>query len=121
MQKRVLALFLLAAFGFGLLAGPHPCSALQGGEPDRPSTSSCHGVAGEEAGNGAHANASLPPGDHDSDDCCDAFCGHACQMTAVFENEPALFSIPSVSPVLAAAPGRGLPLFTHPIDHVPLA
>ncbi|HEX7181426.1 MAG TPA: hypothetical protein VF756_06255 [Thermoanaerobaculia bacterium] len=127
MQKRALvALVLLAVVGFGLLAGPHPCSAGQGGETDRrsPSSSSpsCHGMeTEEETGDGAHARASLPSQDHDSADCCNTFCKHACQTTAVVDTEPAAFTIAAIAQAAVEASGHGLPLFAHPIDHVPLA
>lgn len=125
MQKRsFVVLFLLVALSSGLLAGPHPCHARQGEGRDRPSSSaSCHGTESrEETRDGASAQASVPAQDQDHDpaDCCSTSCRYACQMTATTEACPAAFTIAAVAQVAVEAPGHDLPLFAHPIDHVPL-
>lgn len=115
MKRNALALILLAAFGFGLVASPHPCNARhearhedkRGGH-----ASACHDTT--QAGRAAVARAS-------ESSCCDTFCQHACHMSAIVEVEPLSFVIAPVAPAVAGAPDPGLPLFTHAIDHVPLA
>lgn len=115
MTRRLFTLLLLAVFGFGLLAGPHPCGAAQG-EPESAAQPSCHAAAqpsDDEAGVAA------APADGGGD-CCDAFCQHACHMTAVAEAAPISFAIAPVSQTVAAAPGSGASLVALPIDHIPL-
>lgn len=41
-------------------------------------------------------------------------------MTAVAEATPITFAIAPVSQAVAEVSGSGLPLFAHPIDHIPL-
>jgi hypothetical protein len=115
MKRNAFALTLLAAFGFGLLAGPHPCSARHGEDKGRPS-SSCHGTKAEH---GPSAHASMPS--QAPSDCCDTYCRHACHMAAVAEAASPAFAIAPVARSVAETPDPGLPLFTHAIDHVPLA
>jgi len=115
MSRIALALTLLATFGFGLLAGPHPCSARHKEERGRPSAS-CHGMEDKGA---VWAQASLPS--HESANCCDTFCGHACQMTAAGDGEPGSLIIAPVAPAVAEAPDLGPSLVPHAIDHVPLS
>jgi hypothetical protein len=116
MQKRSLvALLLLSLFGSGMLAGPHPCEASHGeresGQP------SCHEAAESPQSPGVRADAS-PSEDERS--CCDTLCRHACHRTAVAAATPIAFAIAPVSQAVAEVPGSGLPLFAHPIDHIPL-
>lgn len=54
-------------------------------------------------------------------DCCGTLCLHACHMTAVADAAPRGFAIAPVARLTAEAPDRGLALFRHGIDHVPLA
>ena len=122
MQKRPLAaLILLAAFGLGLLAGAHPCSAMHGGEKARAS-SSCHeGHEGKAKAHGASVLPSVPPQDEGSSNGCDTFCQHACHMTAVASAAPVAFAIAPVAQTVLEAGDPGQALFVHPIDHIPLA
>ena len=41
-------------------------------------------------------------------------------MTAVAEAMPFTFTIAPVSQAVTEVSGSGLPLFAHPIDHIPL-
>jgi hypothetical protein len=116
MKRNALALTLLAAFGLGLVAGPHPCSAQhEAGRGGR--APSCHDTT--KPGHAALAQASVSS--HGESSCCDTFCLHACHTSAVAEVEPVPFVIAPVAPAVAAAPDPGLALFAHAIDHVPLA
>lgn len=119
MTRRFFTLLLLAVFGFGLLAGAHPCAASQGERPgeEKNAQPSCHQAAhpadGGETGPGAsHSD--------EGRDGCDTFCQHACHMTAVAEASPVTFAITPVSEAIAEVSGSGPPLVAHPIDHVPL-
>lgn len=117
MQKRSLvALFLLAAFGFGLFAGPHPCAAAHR-EREKSAPPSCHAAARPADGPEVRTGASPSEG---GKNCCDTFCQHACHMTAVAEAVPIAFAIAPVSQTVAEAPVSGAPLFVQPIDHIPL-
>jgi hypothetical protein len=126
MQKRALtALIVLAALGFGLLGGAHPCSAWQERGEAPASSSSCHaGMKMMKAdAHGAHdasAHAGVPPHDRDSSKGCGTSCQHACHMTAVAETGAVAFSIAPVAQAVVEAPGCGLSRFAHPIDHIPL-
>jgi hypothetical protein len=42
-------------------------------------------------------------------------------MTAIAAAEPVAFAISQVSETTVETSGHGLPLFAHPIDHIPLA
>ncbi len=124
-RKSLIALVLLAAFGFGLLAGAHPCGAMyegdKGGEKHSRS-SSCHeGHERMAKGHGASAAASVPPREEKSPNCCDTFCQHACHMTAVVTAVPLAFAIAPVARTIVEADDPGLALLVQPIDHIPLA
>ena len=117
MQKRsLIALLLFSVFGFGLLAGPHPCKA-PAPQEERASHGACHQSAGSPDGPEAHRGV---PSQEDGQDCCDAVCRHACHMTAVAEALAVTFAIGPVSQTVAEVSGSGPPLFAHPIDHIPL-
>jgi hypothetical protein len=116
MKRNALAQILLAAFAFGLLAGPHPCSARHD-EGKARHTSSCHGMM--KAGHGDSARASVSS--HGGTNCCETICLHACHMTALAEVVPLSFVITPVAQSVVQVPDPGLALFTHAIDHVPLA
>ena len=122
-QRSLVALLLLAAFGFGLLAGAHPCSAWQerGKAPAAPS--SCHaGMGMKTAGHdGASAQPGVPSHERDSSKDCGTSCRHACHMTAVAEAAPEAFAIAPVSQAVVEADDPGLALFVPLIDHIPLA
>src|SRR5690349_4029201 len=121
MQKRALtALIVLAALGFGLLAGAHPCSAWQerGKAPAAPSS----GHAGmKEAHQGVSSHTGVPSHEPDSSKGCGTSCRHACHMTAVAETRAAAFAIAPVAQAVFEAPVSRLSRFAHPIDHIPLA
>jgi len=111
-RNRLSALLLLAVLGLGLLLGPHPCSALHGKQES--GQASCH----ESEPSGKQVRHETQ---QDDDDCCSTFCQHACHVTAIAEAGPVAFAITLVSGTTVEPSGHGLPLFAHPIDHIPLA
>ena len=114
MTRLLSALLLLAAFGLGFLLGPHPCRASHAEQ--KSTQASCHEA--ETSPDGPQVREDLQ---HRDDDCCSTFCQHACHGTAIFEAGPAAFAISPVSEASVEPSGSGLPLFAHPIDHIPLA
>ncbi|MFP5286618.1 MAG: hypothetical protein ACLGI9_12825 [Thermoanaerobaculia bacterium] len=114
MTRHLFALVLLAAFGLGLFAGPHPCSAGHG--EAQSAQPSCHESAPSPAGPEIRADMQ-----EDGGDCCGTFCPHACHVTATPAAGTMAFSISPVSETAGEPSGSGLPLFAHPIDHIPLA
>lgn len=114
MTRILSTLLLLATFGLGFLLGPHPCGVSHA-EPES-AQASCHET--ETSTDGPQVREALQHGD---DDCCSTFCQHACHMTAITEAEPVAFAFSLVSETFAEPSGSGLPLFGHPIDHIPLA
>ncbi len=114
MTRILSTLLLLAAFGLGFVLGPHPCGASHA-EPES-AQASCHEA--ETSPDGPQIREALQPGD---DDCCSTFCQHVCHGTAISEAEPVAFAISPVSETIAESSDSGLPLFAHPIDHIPLA
>lgn len=118
MKRVLLSLLLLVTFGFGLVAGPHPCheAAAEGERPSAPAQPSCHGAAAP-AGPSA-AQASLSPA---GQDCCDVACPHACHMVAVVSAELLLFTAVPLSQRPAEKAVRGVPHVVSGIDHVPIA
>ncbi|HVG06558.1 MAG TPA: hypothetical protein VNM67_02565 [Thermoanaerobaculia bacterium] len=115
MTRHLSTLLLLAVFGLGLVLGPHPCSAR-------------HGRHGEQETVKASCHESEPSGkqvrhetQQDADDCCSTFCQHACHVTAIAEAGPVAFAFSPVSGATVEPSITGLPLFAHPIDHIPLA
>lgn len=116
MVRRLFILLLLAVFGHGLFTGPHPCQTRS--QEERKSQPSCHESAGPPAGFEIRAGV---PSQSQEQDCCDTLCQHACHMTAIAEARPVTFAIAApIAEAVVEAPGLGLPLFAHPIDHVPL-
>ena len=114
MTRQLSALLLLAALGFGLLLGPHPCRASHAvRESAQPS---CHEA--ESSPDGPEVRESLQ---RDGDGCCGTFCQHACQGTAIAAAGPVTFAISPVSAATVERSGSGLLRFAHPIDHIPLA
>lgn len=119
MRNRLLALLLLLVFAGGLLAGPHQCQA-QGTAPDsgKESRSACHGTEHEATSTPGQSASS--PGE-DEDDCCSkSGCEHACHMVAVVQIQAVIFAVAAQEQLVSPAIGRSLPLFAHPIDHIPL-
>ena len=107
MTRALSALLLLAIFGLGFVLGPHPCGARH----QESTQASCH----EQKPSGKQIQ------QQDDDDGCSDFCQHACHVTAIAEAVPVAFAISPVSEATVEPSGSGLPLFAHPIDHIPLA
>lgn len=107
---------LLAILAFSLWSGPHPCRASH--EEGESRHASCHRAMGSSNGPELRSGAPFPKAKRD---CCGTFCEHACHMTAIADSPPLTFAITPVSQATVEAAGYGLPLFVHPIDHVPLA
>jgi hypothetical protein len=116
MLRHLLSLLLLTILSVGLFAGPHPCKAAH---QERQSRQSCHEAAGASHGTAAHKDA--PSHKDDGQDCCNTFCQHACQMTAIAGASQVAFAVTPISLAVVEPSGSDLPLFAHPIDHVPLA
>lgn len=117
MTRYFSALLLLAVFGLGLLLGPHPCVA----ERADPASgkASCHEAEPKPTPTGPQlSNDSTQQGEGD---CCGTLCQHACHVTAIAAPELVAFAISPVFETLMESAGSGLPLFAHPIDHIPLA
>ena len=118
MQKRALtALIVLAALGFGLLAGAHPCSAWQERGEAPAAATSCHdghGPAGTDTDG-------VPAHERDSSEGCGTSCKHACHMTAVAVTGVVAFAIAPLAQAVIEADSLGLALFVPPIDHIPLS
>ena len=115
MLRHLLSLLLLTALSLGLFAGPHPCKAAH---QTRESPHSCHEEARGSSGPGFHKEA---PPQEEGGDCCNTVCQHACSATAIAAaGQTAVATVP-VSQAVVEVVGSDLPLFAHPIDHVPLA
>jgi hypothetical protein len=114
MTRPLSALLLLAAFGLSLLLGPHPCGAWHAGRGS--AKASCHESEPSPTGPQLSADTHEEGGDG-----CSTFCQHACHMTAIAEARPVAFAISLLSEATVEPSGHGLPLFAHPIDHIPLA
>ena len=112
MTRNLSTLLLLAVFGLGLVLGPHPCSVRHAEQDNAPA--SCHEPepSGRQIGHETQ---------QDDDDGCSTFCQHACHVTAIAEAGPVAFAFSPVSGATVEPSGSGLPLFAHPIDHIPLA
>ena len=115
MMRHLLSLLLLTVLSVGLFAGPHPCKAAHQQRESRPS---CHETAGAAHGTAAQKQA---PSHSEGQDCCNAFCQHACHMPALAEAVQVVFAVTPISETIIEPSGSDLPLFAHPIDHVPLA
>lgn len=105
MKRSLSTVLLLAAFALGLLSGPHPCGASH--EQKESARPSCHETQPTSS-------------EQDDDGGCGDSCQHACHMTAIAESEPVTFSMSPVAEATDEPSGSGLPLFAHPIDHIPL-
>src|SRR5688572_30880464 len=92
MTRNLSALLLLAVFGLGFALGPHPCSAQHGAQES--ASASCH----ESEPSGQQIRHETQ---QDHDDCCSAFCQHACHGTAIAEAGPVAFAISPVSEATA--------------------
>jgi hypothetical protein len=120
-MRRFATLFLLLLVGFGLMAGPHPCHALQAPQAKAmDAMPACHAHRAAASGT---AQPVLSAARHDCcrDDAQSRLCESTCQMAAAFHATISLPAVRFVAP--APQPSFGhtpLPL-AHPIDHVPLA
>ena len=115
MLRHLLSLLLLTVLSLGLFAGPHPCKAAH---PARESSSSCHEEAQGSSGPGFQKE---PPSQEEGGDCCNTVCQHACNATAIATAGQTALATAPVSQAVVGVVGSDLPLFAHPIDHVPLA
>lgn len=115
MLRPFLSLLVLTVLSLGLFAGPHPCKAEH---QERESRHSCHEEAGAAHGTAVHKDA---PSHGDGEDCCNTSCQHACHVTAIAEAALAAIAVLPVAQATVEPTGSDLPLFAHPIDHVPLA
>ena len=109
MARSLASLLLLVAFGLGFLLGPHPCAASHSEQKPESAPASCH-----------ETQPSPAAGQEEDGGDCGQFCQHACHMAAIAEAEPLAFAIAPVALATAEPSGSGLPLFAHPIDHIPL-
>ena len=116
MRNRFVTLLLLLLFSGSLLAGAHPCQARQSTQsPDMaPETAAaCHGHK-------ADPGAPVPGGDED-DSAGKHPCEHACHMVALIQIQTSAFAAEPRAEMALPLIARSLPLFTLPIDHIPLA
>jgi hypothetical protein len=117
MTRQLSSLLLIAAFGLGFVLGPHPCRAWHAAP--KSAHASCHEAGSSAADQQARTDAQEEQ--EESGDCCKTFCQHTCNMPAIAAAETAAFAFsPDFQPSFEPA-GSTLPLFAHPIDHVPLA
>lgn len=115
MLRHLLSLLLFTALGLGLFAGPHPCKAAP---PARESPPSCHEAAQDSSGPEFQQEAASQ---EEGGDCCNSVCQHACHTTAIAAAERLAFAVTPESQAVVESSGSELPLFAHPIDHIPLA
>lgn len=121
MTRKLFSLVLLAAFGLGLFLGPHPCGAAHGERKSAQQEMSCHASASHASTPGAEGEQVRAEAQEEDGNGCGDFCRHACHMTAIAAPAPAAFAASPVSATAGEPSGSGLPLFAHPIDHIPLA
>jgi hypothetical protein len=124
-RRRPLCLALLLALVCGLLAGPHPCQALE------PAAAPAHAAAPGEMACGAHHTAGAAPPESPAPaasgerDCCaehGSDCTYACQALAGVVRAAALPAAGAAADrALAPTCELDLPLFANAIDHIPLA
>ncbi len=119
-MRNLLTLLLLATFGLGLVAGPHPCAPEPGGKRASPQAS-CH-----QAASSAASTKAAPATEHRSHsrgpkNCCDLLCQHACQMVALVGVQSALFVDVPVTDETAEETAPTFFRFASAIDHIPLA
>jgi hypothetical protein len=120
MRKRLISLAVLLAFAFCVAAGHLPCRAEQAARETEPDVrTSCHASATPVAAPTLQDGFSAS-----GHDCCSeehGLCQHACHMVADMRGGAPRFSVEASTRMLPAAVDRSLPLFAHPIDHIPLA
>lgn len=112
MRNRFVTLLLLLLFSGSLLAGAHPCQARQ--SPETPeAVAACHGHK-------ADPGAPVPGGDEDGS-AGKHHCEHACHMVALVQIQTSAFEAEPQAEMVLPLVARSLPLFSLPIDHIPLA
>lgn len=119
MRVRLVTVLLLLLFCGSLFAGAHPCQA-QEPQDTRKAAPACHGhEAGQSAPNVPDTpNTPVPAGDQDAGE---HHCEHACHMVALVQIQTSAFSAEPQAEMATPVIARSLPLFTLPIDHIPLA
>ena len=110
MRVRLVTALLLLLFCGNLFAGAHPCQA----QEPRETAPACHG---HEADRSAPSSP-LPAGDQDEGE---HHCEHACHMVALLQIQASGFTAEPQAGMVTPVIARSLPLFTLPIDHIPLA
>lgn len=120
-MRHLFTLLLLATFGFGLAAGPNPCSPEPGGKGVSPHAS-CH-QAGSPAASAKLSRAMAPSSHpaHDRNNCCDLLCQHACHGSALAGAQWVHFAVVPAAGEAIAEPDPTFARFASPIDHVPLS
>ena len=117
-MRHLFALLLLASFGLGFVAGPHPCKGMLGESPAQVSGhASCHAAApAEKAAQKAplHHSGTTP-------DCCNTLCEHACHSVAIASVRPVTFAVGPLSDSAIEVSAPAFSPFAFAIDHVPLA
>lgn len=109
MRNRFVTVLLLLLFCGSLFAGAHPCQAKETSTPE--ATPACHGHQ-------ANQSAPVPAGDQDTGE---HHCEHACHMVALVQIQTSAFTAEPQAGMVTPVIARSLPLFTLPIDHIPLA
>lgn len=113
MRNRFVTLLLLLLFSGSLLAGAHPCQARQSPDAAPETAPACHGHK-------ADPGAPVPSGDED-DSAGKHHCEHACHMVALVQIQTSAFDAEPQAEMVLPLIARSLPLFSLPIDHIPLA
>lgn len=111
MKNRLVTLLLLLIFCGGLFAGAHPCQARETEEAPG-ATAACHGHEADSSAPGPSEDDSLGDRHH---------CEHACHMVALVQIQSSAFAAEPQAGLTPARVAGSLPLFTLPIDHIPLA
>ena len=113
MRARLVTVLLLLLFCGSLFAGAHPCQAQEPQDAQK-TAPACHG---HEAAPSV-PNAPVPAGDQDTGE---HHCEHACHMVALVQIPVSVFAAEPEAEMATPVIARSLPLFTPPIDHIPLA
>lgn len=113
MRNRFATVLLLLLFCGSLFAGAHPCQArkLSDAQSAQETAPACHGHEADQS-------APVPAGDQDTGK---HHCEHACHMVALVQIQTSVFTAEPQAGMATPVVARSLPLFTLPIDHIPLA
>jgi hypothetical protein len=121
-MRNFLTLLLLATFGLGFVAGPHPCAPEPGDKGVSPQQPSCHEMASSAAPSKFSGATGHPShNSHGPKNCCDILCQHACNMVALAGAHSVLFAAIPVSCEDAAETDSTVFRFCSAIEHIPLA